>query len=165
MDCFKKLEKSKIWPFCLHLDSEVPLNSKYTSQYNCWMFQKYFRMLITQEPGCASRTDCFRNLNSSLKNQKSELFIWNLMVKYWSDRVKFWIYTAFKAFRISHQLLSIVVVYRSNKGMWVWVKTEDALRVVPVPQILLYIFLNFVTILTDGKMKNIIILGAFVQLF
>ena len=46
-------------------------------------------MLITQESGCASGTDYFRNLNSSLKNNKSELFIWNLMVKCWSDRVKF----------------------------------------------------------------------------
>ena len=87
---FQKLEKSKIWPFCLHLDSQVPLNCKDTSQYNCWMLQKYFRMLITQESGCASGTDCFWNLNSSLKNQKPFHFIWNLMVKYWSDRIKFW---------------------------------------------------------------------------
>ena len=84
------------------------------------------------------------------------------MVKYWSDRVKFWIYAAFRAFRTSHQLLSLAVVYRSNRGMQVWVKTEDALRVVPVLIFMLYTFLNmllnFETILTDGKMNNIIIL-------
>ena len=74
-----------------------------------------------------------QNLNSSLKNQKLELFVWNLMVKYLSDRLKFWIYTAIKAFWTSHQLLSPVVVYRSNRGMRVWVKKENALRVVPVP--------------------------------
>ena len=106
------------------------------------MLQKYFRMLITQESGCVSGADCFWNLNSSFKNQKSELFIWNLMVKYWSDRVKFWIYAAFKAFWISHQLLSLVVVYRSNRGMWVWVETEDALTVVPVPYFLGGLSLN-----------------------
>ena len=54
------------------------------------------------------------------------------MVKYWSDRVKIGIYTAFRAFRTSHQLLSLAVVYRLNRGMLVWVKTEDALTVVPV---------------------------------
>ena len=80
------------------------------------------------------------------------------MVKYWSDRVEFLIYTAFKAFQTSHQLLSLAVVYRSNRGMWVWVKIEDALTVVPVLIFLLYMFLNFATILTDGKMNNIIIL-------
>ena len=32
-----------------------------------------------------------------------------------------------------HQLLSTVGVYKSNRGMWVWVKKEDALRVIPVP--------------------------------
>ena len=154
----QELEKSKIWPFCLHLNSQVPLNYKDSSQYNCWMLQKYFKMLITQESGCASGTDCFWNFNSSLKNQKPELFIWNLMVKYWSDRIKFWIYTAFKAFQTSHQLLSLVIVYRLNRGMRVRVKKEDALRVVPVPYFLLYIFLNFGTVLTDGKINNIIIL-------
>ena len=87
------------------------------------------------------------------ENQKSELFLWNLMVKYWSDRVKFWIYTTFRAFQTSHQLLALAVVYRSNRGMQVWVKKEDALKVVPVLIFLLYIFLNFGTILTDGKMK------------
>ena len=84
------------------------------------------------------------------------------MVKYWSDRVKIWIYTAFRAFQTSHQLLSLAVVYRSNRGMRVWVKTEDALTVVPVLIFLLCMFLNmllnFETILTDGKMNNIIIL-------
>ena len=59
--------------------------------------------------------------------------MWNLMVKYWADRVKFWTYTAFKVFWISHQLLSIVVVYRTNRAMQVWVKKEDALTVFPVP--------------------------------
>ena len=125
-DCFRQLEKYKIWPFCLHLNSQVPLNCKDTSRYNCWMFQKYFRMLITQESGCASGMNCFRNLNSSLKNWKPKLFIWNLMVKYWSDRVKFWINTAFKAFWMSHQHLSTVVVYRSNRGGWVWYFFPDA---------------------------------------
>ena len=125
-DCFRQLEKYKIWPFCLHLNSQVPLNCKDTSQYNCWMFQKYFRMLITQESGCASGMNCSQNLNSSLKNPKPELFIWNLMVKYWPDRVKFWINTAFKAFWMSHQHLSRVVVYRSNRGGWVWYFFPDA---------------------------------------
>ena len=37
-------------------------------------------------------------------------------------------------------------------------KMEDALRVVPVLIFLLYMFLNFGTILMDGKMNNIIIL-------
>ena len=115
-ELLQKLEKSKIWPFFLYLNSQVPLNCKYTSLYNSWIFQKYFRMLIIQEYGCASRTDCFQNLNSSLKNQKSELFIWNLMVKYWSDRVKFWIYTAFKVFTdFTHSCC--VQVKQGNTGM------------------------------------------------
>ena len=59
------------------------------------------------------------------------------MVKYWSDKVKFWIYTAFKAFQISHQLLLTVAVYTSNRRMPVWVKKEDALTVVPVPDSLI----------------------------
>ena len=71
-----------------------------------------------------------QNLNSSLKNQNSELFLWNLMVKYWSDRIKSWIYTDFRAFRTWHQLLSLPGVYRSNRGMRVWVKTEDVLAMV-----------------------------------
>ena len=100
----------------------------------------------------------FQNLNWSLKNQKSELFLWNLMVKYWSDRVKFWIYTTFRAFQTPHQLLALAVVYRLNREIWVWVKKEDALTVVPVLIFLLYMFLNFGTILTDDKMNNIIIL-------
>ena len=33
--------------------------------------------------------------------------------------------------------LSLVVVYRLNREMQVWVKTEDALRVVPVPDFLI----------------------------
>ena len=66
-----------------------------------------------------------QNLNSSLKNQKLELFLWNLIVKYWSDRVKFLIYTAFKAFRTSHQLLSLVVVYRSNHSATATWPVED----------------------------------------
>ena len=37
-------------------------------------------------------------------------------------------------------------------------KKEDALTVVPVPVFLLYMFLNFGTILKDGKINNIIIL-------
>ena len=49
-------------------------------------------------------------------------------------------------------------MYRLNRGMWVWVKMEDALRVVPVLIFLLYMFLNFATVLTHGKMNNIIIL-------
>ena len=84
----------------------------------------------------------FQNLNWGLKNQKSELFLWNLMVKYWSDRIKSWIYTDFRAFWTWHQLLSLAVVYRSNRGMQVWVKTEDALAVVPVLIFLLCMFLH-----------------------
>ena len=92
-----------------------------------------------------------QNLNWSLKNQKSELFVWNLMVKYWSDRIKFWIYTAFRALRTSHQLLSVAVVYRrSNSGILILYSQYrlDTIRS----------FLNFVTILRDGEMNNIIIL-------
>ena len=76
------------------------------------------------------------------------------MVKYWSDRIKSWIYTDFRAFRTWHQLLSLPGVYRSNRGMRVWVKTEDVLALVPV----LIFLLNFETVLTAGKMNNIIIL-------
>ena len=32
-------------------------------------------MFIAQESGCASGMDCFQNLNSSLKNQKSEIYL------------------------------------------------------------------------------------------
>ena len=69
----------------------------------------------------------FQNLNWGLKNQISELFLWNLMVKYWSHRIKSWIYTDFRAFWTWHQLLSLAVVYRLNRGMQVWVKIEDVL--------------------------------------
>ena len=48
---------------------------------------------------------------------------------------------------MTYEILSLAVVYRSNRGMRVWVKTEDVLRVVLVPYFLLYIFLNFGTIL------------------
>ena len=80
------------------------------------------------------------------------------MVKHWSDRVKFWIDTSFRAFRTSHQLLALAVVYRMNRGMWVWVNMKDALTVVPVLIFLLYMLLNFGTVLMDGRMNNIIIL-------
>ena len=43
-------------------------------------------------------------------------------------------------------------MYRSNRGMQVWVKTEDVLAMVAV----LIFLLNFETVLTDGKMDNII---------
>ena len=82
------------------------------------------------------------------------------MAKYWSDRIKFWIYTDFRAFWTSHQLLSLAVVYRSNRGMRVWVKTEDVLALAPV----LIFLLNFETILMDGKINNIIILQLQLQL-
>ena len=72
----QKLEKSKIWPFCLHLNSQVPLNCKDTSQYNCWMLQKYFRMLNTQESGCASGTDHFRTWIEVWKIKNCNLFLW-----------------------------------------------------------------------------------------
>ena len=102
----------------------------------------------------------FQNLNWGLKNQNSELFLWNLMVKYWSDEIKFWVYTDFRAFRTWHQLLSLAGVYRSNRGMRVWVKTEDVLAMVAV----LIFLLNFETVLMDGKMNNIIILQLQLQL-
>ena len=72
------------------------------------------------------------------------------MVKYWSDRAKFWIYTAFKAFGTSHQLLSLVVVYRSNRGMQISYDTIKGSKFLDL--------LNFVTILMDGEINNIIIL-------
>ena len=82
------------------------------------------------------------------------------MVKYWSDRIKSWIYTDSRAFQTWHQLLSLPGVYRSNRGMRVWVKTEDVLAMVAV----LIFLLNFETVLTDGKMNNIIILQLQLQL-
>ena len=51
-----------------HLGSTLSVSCKYTSGYNSGIFQKYSRMLITQQYGCASGMDCFRNL----KNQKSD---------------------------------------------------------------------------------------------
>ena len=80
------------------------------------------------------------------------------MVKYWSDRIKSWIYTDFRAFRTWHQLLSLAVVYRSNRGMRVWVKKEDVPAVVQVSYFLIVHIPAFWTVLTDGKMNNIIIL-------
>ena len=50
--------------------------------------------------------------------------------------------------------MSLPGVYRLNRGMRVWVKTEDVLAMVAV----LIFLLNFETVLTDGKMNNIIIL-------
>ena len=104
----------------------MPHNCKYTSGYNSGLFQKYSRMLITQQSGCASGTDCSRNLNLSTKNQNSAHLISIQIVKYWSHRVKFSIYPPFKAFRTSHQLM-VKVVYRSNGIMWVkysgWMKS------------------------------------------
>ena len=47
--------------------------------------------------------------------------------------------------------MSLPGVYRSNRGMRVWLKTEDVLVMVAV----LIFLLNFET---DGKMNNIIIL-------
>ena len=39
------------------------------------IFQKYSRMLIIQQFGCASGTDCSRNLNLSMESQnKTEPF-------------------------------------------------------------------------------------------
>ena len=56
--------------------------------------------------------------------------------------------------------MSLAGVYRSNRGMRVWVKTEDVLAMVAV----LIFLLNFETVLTDGKMNNIIILQLQLQL-
>ena len=69
-------------------------------------------MLITQQSGCASGTDCSRKLNSSMKNKPFDNLTCIQIVKYWSHRVKFSIYPAFKAFQTSHQLLVKAVVYR-----------------------------------------------------
>ena len=71
------------------------------------------------------------------------------MVKYWPDRVKFWIYTAFRAFRTSHQLLLLVVMYRSNRGMQMQYDTIKGSKSLTS---------FFVTILRDGEINNIIIL-------
>ena len=84
-------------------------------------------MLITQQSGCASGTDCSRKLSSSMKSKPFDHLTFIQIVKYWSHRIKFSIYPAFKAFWTSHQLLVKVVVYRSNSGMRVkysgWLKS------------------------------------------
>ena len=56
--------------------------------------------------------------------------------------------------------MSLPGVYRLNRGMRVWVKTEDVLAMVAV----LIFLLSFETVLTDGKMNNIIILQLQLQL-
>ena len=56
--------------------------------------------------------------------------------------------------------MSLPGVYRLNRGMRVWVKTEDVLAMVAV----LIFLLNFETVLMDGKMNNIIILQLQLQL-
>ena len=91
-----------------------------------------------------------------LRSEQSKIgtFSFEFNGQFWSDRIKSWIYTDFRAFRTWHQLLSLPGVYRSNRGMRVWVKTEDVLALVAV----LIFLLNFETVLTDGKMNNIIIL-------
>ena len=66
-----------------HLFSTCPVNCKYTSGYNAGIFQKFSKMLVTQQSGCASGTNCSRNLNSSMKNQNSEHLICIQIVKYW----------------------------------------------------------------------------------
>ena len=56
--------------------------------------------------------------------------------------------------------MSLPGVYRSNRGMQVWVKTEDVLAMVTV----VIFLLNFETVQTDGKMNYIIILQLQLQL-
>ena len=51
-----------------HLISRLCINCKYTFGYNSGIFQKYSRMLITQQSECASGMDYSRNL----KSQKSD---------------------------------------------------------------------------------------------
>ena len=137
----------KIWPFCFHLNSQVSFKL-YSNIPERFQNAEYSRiwMCIWNGP--------FQNLNWGLKNQKLELFLWNLMVKYWSDRVKFWIYTAFRAFWTSHQLLWLPVVYRSNRGMWMWYDTIKSSKS--------WTFI-FVTVLTDGEINNITILSIYHQ--
>ena len=144
---FTKLKILNIWIV------KYLLNCKRYLSYNFRIFQKISECWVLKN------LDVHLEWTTSeleFKSEKSKIvtFLWNLMVKYWSDKIKFWIYTAFGAFRTWHQLLSLVVVYRSNRGMWVWVKTEDVLALVPV----LIFLLHFETVLTDGKMNNIIIL-------
>ena len=93
-----------------------------------------------------------QNLNWSLKNQKSELFVWNLMVKYWSDRIKFWIYTAFRAFPNLTPAFVISLLYTGGQTAEFWFCTNNIGSIPFDP------FLNFVTVLRDGEMNNIIIL-------
>ena len=118
------------------------------------MFKKYFRMLIIQESGCTSGMDCFRNLNSSLKNQKPELFIWNLMVKYWVRQSYLLnLYRFSKHFGFHTSFCQQLLCTGLNRGIQVWYFFPDA-----------FCFrctnsgFNFVAILMDGKMNNIIIL-------
>ena len=66
MYIFSYLCKTKLENGISHLISTLSINCKYTSGYNSRIFQKYSRMLITQQSGCASGMDYFRNL----KNQK-----------------------------------------------------------------------------------------------
>ena len=76
-------------------------------------------MLITQQSGCLSGTDCSRNLNLYMKNQNSAHLICIQMVKYWSHIYKCSIYASVKAFWTSHNLLVKVFAYQSNSGMQV----------------------------------------------
>ena len=132
---FTKLKILNIWIV------KYLLNCKRYLSYNFRIFQKISECWVLEN------LDVHLERTTSeleFKSEKSKIvtFVWNLMVKYWSDRIKFWIYTAFRAFQTSHQLLSLPVVYRSNRGMWVWVKTEDVLAPVPVLIFLLCTFLH-----------------------
>ena len=102
------------------------LNYKIYISNNSQIFQKISEWWVL------NNLDIHLEQKEKMKNKKSQLFLWNLMVKYWSDRIKSWIYTDFRAFRTWHQLLSLAVVFRSNRGMWMWVKKEDGLTVVRV---------------------------------
>ena len=128
-----------------HLFSTHPVTVNIYLWIQFWNISEYSRMLITQQSGCASGMDCSRNLNLSMKNQNSTHLICIQIVKYWSHRVKFSIYIAFKAFQTSHQLLLKVVVYRRSSRMRVkysgWLKPLLRLCISAIQSLILILIL------------------------
>ena len=124
VDHFRNFTKLKILNMWI---VKYLLNCKRYLSYHFWIFQKISECWVLE------------NLDVHLGQTTSEL-------EFKSEKskivIKFWIYTAFRAFQTSHQLLSLAVVYRSNRGMRVWVKTEDVLALVPVLIFLLCMFLH-----------------------
>ena len=67
--------ETSIWPFCFHLNSQVSFKLQGYLSYKSWIFQKDFRMLNTQESGCASGMDHFRTWNEVWKIKNWNFFL------------------------------------------------------------------------------------------